>query len=123
MRSFVLRCLILIAATTFAAISLVTPANAAPDDGQWDPTLPKIVSSGAPGDPVAIANASFQVSQIALQTTQNLGQQFLQSIGLAPKQAASSFPGGRVRGPQAIEYVIRRGDLRWVCPTRGAVAR
>lgn len=116
MRSFVLRCLILIVATTFAAISLVTPANAAPDDGQWDPTLPKIVSSGAPGDPVAIANASFQVSQIALQTTQNLGQQFLQSIGLAPKQAAATFPGGRVRGPQAIEYVIRRGGSQMGVP-------
>lgn len=116
MRSFVLRCLILIAATAFAAISLVAPANAAPDDGQWDPTLPKIVSSGAPGDPVAIANASFQVSQIALQTTQNLGQQFLQTIGLAPKQAASAFPGGRVRGPQAIEYVIRRGGSQMGVP-------
>lgn len=116
MRSFALRCLILIAATAFAAISLVAPANAAPDDGQWDPTLPKLVSSGAPGDPVAIANASFQVSQIALQTTQNLGSQFLQTIGLAPKQAASNFPGGRVRGPQAIEYAIRRGGTQMGVP-------
>jgi cell wall-associated NlpC family hydrolase len=116
LRSFVLRCLILIAATAFAAISLVTPANAAPDEGQWDPTLPKIVSSGAPGDPVAIANASFQVSQIALQTTQNLGQQFLQTIGLAPKSAAGTFPGGRVRGPQAIEYAIKRGGSQMGVP-------
>lgn len=116
MRSFVLRCLILIAAAAFAAIGLVAPAGAAPEDGQWDPTLPKIVSSGAPGDPVAIANASFQVSQIALQTTQNLGSQFLQSIGLAPKQAAATFPGGRVRGPQAIEYAIRRGGSQMGVP-------
>ena len=63
-------------------IGAAAPAAADPDDGAWDPTLPKIVSSGAPGDPVAIANASFQASQIALQTTQSLGQQFLSSIGL-----------------------------------------
>ena len=99
--------------STAVAIALAVggawPAAAAPDDGAWDPTLPKVVSSGAPGDPVAIANASFQVSQIALQTTQSLGQQFLQSIGLAPKTAAASpLPGGMVRGPQAIEYAIRR---------------
>ncbi|WP_372517356.1 NlpC/P60 family peptidoglycan endopeptidase RipB [Mycobacterium hackensackense] len=90
-------------------------ATAAPDDGGWDPTLPKIVSSGAPGDPVAMANAGFQVSKIALETTSNLGQQFLQTIGLAPKSAAA-LPGGRVRGPAAIEYVIRRGGSQMGVP-------
>ncbi len=92
------------------AIGAATPAAAAP--GEWDPTLPARPSSGAPGDPVAIANASFQVSKIALETTQSLGSKFLQSIGLAPTPAASTggLPtGARVRGPQAIEYVIRRG--------------
>lgn len=97
-------------------IGLVVPATAAPDEGAWDPTLPKVASSGAPGDPVAIANASFQVSQIALQTTQNLGQQFLSSIGLGGKPAAAALPGGRVRGPQAIEYVIRRGGSQMGVP-------
>jgi cell wall-associated NlpC family hydrolase len=96
-------------------IGMAMPAAAAPDDGQWDPTLPKIVSSGAPGDPVAIANASFQVSQLALQTTQNLGQQFLSSIGLGGSQGAV-LPGGRVRGPQAIEYAIRRGGSQMGVP-------
>lgn len=91
------------------------PATAEPDSGQWDPTLPKIVSSGAPGDPVAIANASFQVSQIALQTTQSLGQQFLSSIGLGGS-APAALPGGRVRGPQAIEYAIRRGASQMGVP-------
>jgi cell wall-associated NlpC family hydrolase len=91
-------------------LGLAAPALAAPDDGQWDPTLPKILSAGAPGDPVAVANASFQATQLAIQTTQNLGQQFLASIGLGGSPAAASMPaGGRVRGPQAIEYVIRRG--------------
>ena len=61
-------------------------------------------SSGAPGDPVAIANASFQASAIALQTTKSLGQQFLSSIGLGGAPTAAT--GGRVRGPEAIEYVI-----------------
>ena len=96
------------------AFGVAAPAGAAPDDGQWDPTLPKIVSSGAPGDPVALANASFQASAIALQTTQSLGQQFLSSIGLGG--APSALPGGRVRGPQAIEYVIRRGASQMGVP-------
>ena len=96
--------------TVVAAIALgaAVPAAAAP--GEWDPTLPARPSSGAPGDPVAIANASFQVSKIALETTQSLGSKFLQSIGLAPTPAAGGLPtGARVRGPAAIEYVIRRG--------------
>jgi cell wall-associated NlpC family hydrolase len=90
------------------------PALADPDAGAWDPTLPKVVSSGAPGDPVAIANASFQVSQLALQTTQSLGQQFLSSIGLGG--SPSAMPGSRVRGPQAIEYVIRRAGSQMGVP-------
>jgi peptidoglycan DL-endopeptidase RipB len=98
-------------------LCLAAPALAAPDDGQWDPTLPKLISSGAPGDPVALANASFQVSQLAIQTTQNLGQQFLASIGLGGSPAAASMPaGGRVRGPQAIEYVIRRAGSQMGVP-------
>ena len=95
-------------------IGLAVPAAAAPDDGQWDPTLPKLLSAGAPGDPVAIANASFEVSQMAMQTTQSLGQKFLQSIGLGGSSGGASTGSvgvGRVRGPQAIEYVIRRGGL------------
>jgi peptidoglycan DL-endopeptidase RipB len=93
----------------------VAPAAADPGDGAWDPTLPKVASSGAPGDPVAIANASFQASAIALQTTQSLGQQFLSSIGLGGS-APSALPGSRVRGPQAIEYVIRRAGSQMGVP-------
>jgi peptidoglycan DL-endopeptidase RipB len=67
---------------------------------------------------VAIANASFQVSQLAISTTQNLGQQFLASIGLGGGGASRGavLPGGRVRGPQAIEYVIRRGASQMGVP-------
>jgi peptidoglycan DL-endopeptidase RipB len=96
-------------------IGATAPALADPGAGDWDPTLPKTVSSGAPGDPVAIANASFQASAIALQTTQSLGQQFLSSIGLGGS-APSALPGGRVRGPQAIEYVIRRAGSQMGVP-------
>ncbi|WP_413232727.1 NlpC/P60 family peptidoglycan endopeptidase RipB [Mycolicibacterium sp. 050158] len=95
---------------TFGATA---PAWADPDPG-WDPTLPQRPSSGAPGDPVAIANASFQASQIALQTTQSLGHQFLASLGLASSPTAAV--GGRVRGPQAIEYVIRRAGSQMGVP-------
>ena len=108
-----------IALMVFAGLvlGLSAPAIAAPDDGAWDPTLPKIISSGAPGDPVAAANAAFSVSQLAIQTTQNLGQQFLASIGLGGSPATAAMPaGGRVRGPQAIEYVIRRGASQMGVP-------
>jgi cell wall-associated NlpC family hydrolase len=110
---------LLIAATALslgAAVSTSPIVYAAPDDGQWDPTLPKILSAGAPGDPVAIANASFQATQVALQTTQNLGQQFLSSLGLGGTTTGSAAPGARVRGPQAIEYVIRRGGSQMGVP-------
>jgi cell wall-associated NlpC family hydrolase len=106
---------LLVSVGLFVAVS--TPALAAPDDGQWDPTLPKILSAGAPGDPVAIANASFQATQLAIQTTQNLGQQFLASLGLGGAPSTGSVtPGARVRGPQAIEYVIRRGGSQMGVP-------
>ena len=110
---------LLIAATALslgAAVSTSPIVYAAPDDGQWDPTLPKVLSAGAPGDPVAIANASFQATQVALQTTQNLGQQFLSSLGLGGTSTGSVAPGARVRGPQAIEYVIRRGGSQMGVP-------
>ncbi|MCV7422865.1 NlpC/P60 family peptidoglycan endopeptidase RipB [Mycobacterium yunnanensis] len=114
--SFLRRALLLIAAmAAVVAVGTAAPAAADPGDAGWDPTLPQRPSSGAPGDPVAIANASFQASAIALQTTKSLGQQFLSSIGLggsAPTGAVS----GRVRGPQAIEYVIRRAGSQMGVP-------
>ncbi len=39
----------------------------------------------------------------------DLGRKFLQSIGLGPPDAPAGVAPGLVRGPQAIEYVIRRG--------------
>jgi cell wall-associated NlpC family hydrolase len=113
--------IVLVAALALMA-GVAAPAAAAPDDGQWDPTLPKLISAGAPGDPVAIANASFEVSQMAVQTTQDLGRKFLSSIGLGGSSTANGGSGagsvgvGRVRGPQAIEYVIRRGGSQLGVP-------
>ncbi len=113
--------------TTFAWITAVvtglmlSAAGPAPlataDPGGWDPTLPAQISAGAPGDPLAVANASLQATAQATQTTFNLGKQFLGGLGIniggdpAPSAAAPSNPGGkipRVYGRQAIEYVIKR---------------
>ena len=79
-------------------IALAAPAEGSPDDQQWDPTLPKLVSAGAPGDPVAIANASLQVSQLATQTTLDLGRKFLSSQGMADSgaSATNSVAPGRI---------------------------
>jgi cell wall-associated NlpC family hydrolase len=98
-------------------VGLAAPSAAAPDDGQWDPTLPKLISAGAPGDPLAIANASLAATAQATDVTMGLGKKFLQSVGLAPKDAVpAGVAPGRVRGPQAIEYVIRRGGSQMGVP-------
>ncbi len=93
-------------------IAFAAPANAEPD-GQWDPTLPQAISAGAPGDPLAIANASLQATAQAAQTTMDLGRKFLGSLGLFPNSTAAP---GRVYGAQAIEYVIRRGSSQMGVP-------
>jgi peptidoglycan DL-endopeptidase RipB len=124
LRHNVLRCCIRAVVPLLAALAVTLGsavlAAAAPDDGQWDPTLPKVLSAGAPGDPVAIANASFQATEMAIQTTQSLGQKFLQTIGLGGSPSSGASTGsvgvGRVRGPQAIEYVIRRGASQMGVP-------
>jgi peptidoglycan DL-endopeptidase RipB len=98
-------------------LGLSAPALADPDDGQWDPTLPKLISAGAPGDPLAIANASIAATTQATQVTMDLGRKFLSSLGLAPAASSTaSVAPGRVRGPQAIEYVIRRGASQMGVP-------
>ncbi|WP_231740375.1 MULTISPECIES: NlpC/P60 family peptidoglycan endopeptidase RipB [unclassified Mycobacterium] len=80
------------------------------EPGQWDPTLPRRVSAGAPGDPVAIANASLRATQVAAETAVDLGRRFLSSLGVGDYRAsgATALRGNRVHGPQAIEYVISR---------------
>ena len=97
-------------------LGLASPALADPDDGQWDPTLPKLISSGAPGDPLAIANASLAATTQATQVTMDLGRKFLSSLGLAPSEPSVGVNPGRVRGPQAIEYAIRRGGSQMGVP-------
>lgn len=89
------------------AFGFASPASA--DPGEWDPTLPKLLSAGAPGDPVAMANASLQVTQQAAQATMDLGRKFLSGLGIGGGNSTMALPGGRVSGPQAIEYVIARG--------------
>ncbi len=102
-----LRALAAIAVTAAVAVGFASPASA---DPVWDPTLPKILSAGAPGDPVAAAQASLAFTQQAAQATMDLGRKFLSGLGIGGGSAAQ--PGSRVRGPQAIEYVIARGGAQ-----------
>ncbi|MCV7093158.1 NlpC/P60 family peptidoglycan endopeptidase RipB [Mycobacterium interjectum] len=107
-------------------LAVASPAPlATADPGLWDPTLPAQISAGAPGDPLAVANASLQATAQATQTTLNLGKQFLGGLGInlggdpAPAAAAPTNPGGkipRVYGRQAIEYVIKRGGSQMGVP-------
>lgn len=107
--------LLLWVAALAVAAGLATPAAAAPEAGAWDPTLPKLISAGAPGDPLAIANASLAATAQATQVTMDLGRKFLSTLGFGPPPTAGVAPG-RVRGPQAIEYVIRRGASQMGVP-------
>ncbi|MCV7078305.1 NlpC/P60 family peptidoglycan endopeptidase RipB [Mycobacterium szulgai] len=104
-------------------IAVAAPADA--DPGEWDPTLPAAVSAGAPGDPLAVANASLQATAQATQTTIDLGRQFLSGLGLGGPTAPAAAPGGgntgpsripRANGRQAIEYVIRRAGSQMGVP-------
>jgi peptidoglycan DL-endopeptidase RipB len=100
-------------------IGLASPADA--EGGPWDPTLPATVSAGAPGDPVAIANASLNATAQASQTTLDLGRQFLGGLGFnlgANSSANNTSPGRvpRVYGRQAVEYVIRRASSQMGVP-------
>ncbi|HEX7321408.1 MAG TPA: NlpC/P60 family peptidoglycan endopeptidase RipA [Mycobacterium sp.] len=80
-------------------------------DGEWDPTLPQVPSAFVDGDPIAVINKVLGISQTSTQVTQELGRQFLQSMGLAPTGDGFTNNGGipRVYGRQAIQYVMRRG--------------
>ena len=98
-----IRALATILAAIMIALGFASPAAA---EQAWDPTLPKILSAGAPGDPVAVAQASLAFTQQAAQATMDLGRKFLSGLGIGGGPTA--LPGGRVSGPQAIEYVIRR---------------
>ena len=106
MVTFLRRGIIALVAAGSLSIGLGAPAAAQPAAGQWDPTLPKIFSAGAPGDPLSIANASLAATAQATQITMDLGRKFLSTLGFGPPAAVSP---GVVRGPAAIEYVIRRG--------------
>lgn len=106
---------LLVTVAAAVVVGSALPAAAAPEDGQWDPTLPKLISAGAPGDPLAIANASLAATAQATEVTMNLGRKFLASLGFGSSPQAGVAPG-RVRGPQAIEYVIRRGGSQMGVP-------
>lgn len=107
----VLRPLMAVVVALTLALGFASPAQA---EQGWDPTLPKVLSAGAPGDPVAVAQASLAFTQQAAQATMDLGRKFLSGLGIGGSPAA--LPGGRVRGPQAIEYVIRRGGSQQGVP-------
>jgi cell wall-associated NlpC family hydrolase len=96
-------------------LGLAGPAAA---EGAWDPTLPATISAGAPGDPLAVANASLQATANATQTTMDLGRKFLSGLGfnVGDEATANVSPGQRVHGKQAIEYVIRRGGSQMGVP-------
>lgn len=102
------------AAVAALLIALATPAHAEPNTGPWDPLLPRVLSAGSPGDPLAIANASLQASAQAAQTTMDMGRKFLGGLGILSPTAnpGAALSGNRVYGKQAIEYVIRRAGTQ-----------
>jgi cell wall-associated NlpC family hydrolase len=112
--SRLVRPIVVMAAALSVGLGFASPAAAAPVAAAWDPTLPQIISAGAPGDPVAAAQASLAFTQQAAKATMDLGKKFLSGLGIGG--SPSALPGGRVSGPQAIEYVIRRGASQQSVP-------
>jgi cell wall-associated NlpC family hydrolase len=112
--SRLVRPIVVMAAALSVGLGFASPAAAAPVAAAWDPTLPQIISAGAPGDPVAAAQASRAFTQQAAKATMDLGKKFLSGLGIGG--SPSALPGGRVSGPQAIEYVIRRGASQQSVP-------
>jgi peptidoglycan DL-endopeptidase RipB len=107
--------------TVVAGLLLSVAPGVTADPGLWDPTLPATISAGAPGDPLAVANASLQATAQATQTTFDLGKQFLGGLGInvggapaAETTSPSRIP--RANGRQAIEYVIRRAGSQMGVP-------
>jgi hypothetical protein len=101
-------------------IGLASPAAA---EGEWDPTLPEIISAGAPGDPVAVANASLNATAQATQTTLDLGRKFLSGFGInlggaAPvRRWGCPIRGGAARWTAPVK-VSATGPARWVSTAR-----
>ena len=48
--------------TLVTGLLIAVAAPAAAEPGEYDPTLPAATSAGAPGDPLAVANASLQAT-------------------------------------------------------------
>ena len=111
---------VLICTAVVSLLVLSAPvAGAEHHGGQWDPLLPKVASAGAPGDPVAIAQASLQASAAATQTVLRMGRSFLNSIGILNPATgpASGVPTGRTHGAHGTGGVetehpefVRRGS-------------
>jgi peptidoglycan DL-endopeptidase RipA len=76
----------------------------------WDPFLPAIPSAFVSGDPIAIINTILGYASTSAQVTQDLGRNFLQSLGLLPTPTGYTNGGAipAVHGRQATEYVIQR---------------
>ena len=78
---------------------------------EWDLTLPAVPSAFLSGDPIQIINGILGIAQNSMKTTQQLGKQFLQKLGIL-KPDSTGINNGQipfVYGNQAIEYVIKRG--------------
>jgi len=94
-------------------------SSAAPGDAkvpygkasEWDLTLPAVPSAFVSGDPIQIINAVLQIASTSMQTTQQLGKNFLQKLGIL-KPTDTGITNGQipfVYGSTAVEYVIKRG--------------
>ena len=78
---------------------------------EWDLTPPAVPSAFLSGDPIQIINGILGIAQNSMKTTQQLGKQFLQKLGIL-KPDSTGINNGQipfVYGNQAIEYVIKRG--------------
>lgn len=76
---------------------------------------------GAPGDPLAVANASLQATAQATQTTLDLGRQFLGGLGINLGGPAASAPSAATTGASRIPRANASSGRR-ICDSPGRVA-
>lgn len=112
---------VIVAVVATVLLACTPAASAEPTGGRWDPLLPKIPSAGAPGDPVAIANASLQATAVATQTAMDLGRSFLSSLDSSvPRQAPKRASAATVSTVPRRSNTLSAGqERRSAFPTPG----
>lgn len=100
-------------------VGVATPADAEP--GQWDPTLPALVSAGAPGDPLAVANRVVAGHRPGHPDHAGFGQAVPRWVGNQPRRPCCQRSQRR-HNRREPDSAGQRPSGRRICDSPGRVA-